>query len=184
MTPQGQPMQPPQGGQQQSWFSKNWKWLLGGALLLSLLCCGGSVLMMGVFGAAVAQDPEVQKAWQDGMKEVEKEAERQKNQGGGTRDDKPAVRVVEAGKMRVDCGQPGPGGVDCTLKRTGGDADLQGCWDLEITCQNGGMMSGHACGKLAGNEAEGTVNMPVDSFADQDKCDVPTNGAVKNLEVQ
>lgn len=183
MTPQGQPMQPP-AGQQQSWFSKNWKYLLGGVLVLTLLCCGGSMLATVLFGAAVAKDPEVQKAWNEGMKEMEREAERQKKEGsGGARDDKPVVRVVQAGKMRVDCGEPGPSGVDCTLKRTGGDSDMEGCWDLEITCANGGVMSGHACGKLAAAESEGTVNMPVDAFSNQEGCDAPKSGAVKNLEV-
>jgi hypothetical protein len=182
MTPQGQPMQPP-AGQQPSWFSKNWKWLLGGVLALALLCCGGSLLATVLFGAAVAQDPEVQKAWNEGVKEMEKEAGRQQREGGGARDDQPLVRVVETDQVRVDCGEPGPGGVDCTMKRTAGSKSAEVCWDLEITCQNGGVMSGHTCGKLATEEQEGVVNMAADTFSDQDACDVPANGQVKNLQV-
>lgn len=85
---------------------------------------------------------------------------------------------------RVDCGTPGPDGVDCDLKRTGGTAGLKACWNLEITCANGAVMTGKACGSLAGTEAAGKVNMPVAAFSNQEACDAPKSGAVKDLTVE
>lgn len=93
------------------------------------------------------------------------------------------VKVGAQPSARVDCGRPGPGGVDCTVKRTAGTAAVSACWDLEITCNNAGVMSAHACGKLAGDQATTVVNMPVAGFSNQKGCDVPKAGAVKNLEV-
>lgn len=177
MTPQGQvPQAAPQG-----WFQKNWKWLVVGVLVASMMCCGFGTLATVWLGAEVAKDPEVQKA----IDEAVKEAERQ--QKGGTRpadEDKPVVRAVEADKARVDCGQPGPGGVDCDIKRTGGEAALKACWDLDITCENGGVMTGHACGDLDAAAEKASVTMPVDAFENQEACDVPARGQVKNLELQ
>ncbi|MFT3709908.1 MAG: hypothetical protein QM817_19940 [Archangium sp.] len=89
------------------------------------------------------------------------------------------------GSARVDCGTPGPEGVDCVVKRTGAGGGLRPCWDLEITCQNGGVMVGSACGELPNdtNGEETTVNMPVSAFSNQEGCDAPKSGAVKNLIV-
>lgn len=95
----------------------------------------------------------------------------------------PVVRVGEQPSARVDCGTPSPEGVDCDVKRTAGSAALEACWDLEITCNNGGVMSGHACGELADGEAASVANMAVADFSNQDGCDAPKAGAVKNLKV-
>jgi len=84
---------------------------------------------------------------------------------------------------RVDCGTPGPHGVDCEIKRTGGDGAFQACWDLAIACQNGGEMTGAACHDMAAGERRGTQNMPVAGFSGQESCDVPAAGAVKQLKV-
>jgi len=84
---------------------------------------------------------------------------------------------------RVDCGTPGAHGVDCEVKRTGGDGAFQACWNLAITCQNGGEMIGAACHDMAAGENQGTQNMPVAGFSGQESCDVPTAGAVKQLKV-
>lgn len=85
---------------------------------------------------------------------------------------------------RVDCGTPGPGGVDCDVKRTGGTGGFKACWDLEITCQNQGVMVGHACGTAKAGQDALVVNMPVDSFSNQDGCDAPVQGDVRRLEVE
>jgi hypothetical protein len=87
------------------------------------------------------------------------------------------------GSARVDCGTPGPEGVDCVVKRTSGGGGLRPCWDLEITCQNGGVMTANACGELPGGSDEVTVNMPVSAFSNQEGCDAPKSGAVKGLIV-
>lgn len=94
-----------------------------------------------------------------------------------------ASMLDEPVAARVDCGTPGPAGVDCELQRTGGTSALQSCWDLEITCANGGVMVGHACGKLLSGAARSQVNMPVEGFSNQDACDAPKNGVVMNLQV-
>lgn len=91
--------------------------------------------------------------------------------------------VTEANAGRVDCGAPGPGGVDCQVKRTAGTGAFQACWDLVISCQNGGKMTGSACHAMAAGASEGTQNMPVASFSNQDSCDVPSSGAVENLKI-
>jgi hypothetical protein len=91
--------------------------------------------------------------------------------------------AIGNGSARVDCGVPGPEGVDCVVKRTEGAGGLRPCWDLEITCQNGGVMVGSACGELPASSDEVTVNMPVASFSNQDGCDAPKSGAVKGLVV-
>lgn len=95
----------------------------------------------------------------------------------------PIVRVTDLPSARVDCGEPGPGGVDCVLKRTDGAAALNACWDLDITCNNGGVMSGHGCGGLDANVPTATINIPAADFANQEGCDVPKQGAVKNLQI-
>jgi hypothetical protein len=85
---------------------------------------------------------------------------------------------------RVDCGTPGPGGVDCDVKRTKGAAGFTACWDLEITCQNQGVMSGHACGTAKAGQDALVVNMPVSGFSNQEGCDAPVQGNVVNLTVE
>lgn len=94
-----------------------------------------------------------------------------------------ACTVSELDKARVDCGTPGAHGVDCTIKRTAGIRAFEACWDLAITCQNGGAMRASACHAMAADGHEGTQNMPIASFAGQDSCDVPTSGQVEGLEI-
>ncbi len=90
----------------------------------------------------------------------------------------------EPDAARVDCGTPGPGGVDCDVKRTGGSTAFKACWDLEITCANQAKMVGQACATLAAAETTGTANMPVEGFSNQDACDAPAAGTVTNLVVE
>lgn len=87
------------------------------------------------------------------------------------------------GSARVDCGTPGPGGVDCEVVRTSGGGGLRPCWVLEITCQNGGLMRANACGTLGEGVDQVTVTMPASSFSNQSGCDAPKSGAVKELIV-
>lgn len=85
---------------------------------------------------------------------------------------------------RVDCGTPGPGGVDCDVKRTGGTGAFEACWELEITCANGGKMVGSGCGKVAAGASATKVNLPPGGFSNQEGCDVPKSGEVQRLTVQ
>lgn len=84
---------------------------------------------------------------------------------------------------RVDCGTPGPNGVDCQVQRTGGDGGFEACWNLVITCQNGGEMTGSACHGMAAGATEGSENMPVAGFSGQDSCDAPASGKVERLKI-
>ncbi len=93
------------------------------------------------------------------------------------------VRVVERNAARVDCGPPGPGGVDCQIQRTGGDTAFEVCWDLVITCQNDEEMRGSACHDVPKGAATATANMPVAGFSNQSGCDVPAAGRVDNLKI-
>lgn len=90
----------------------------------------------------------------------------------------------EDNAARVDCGTPGPGGVDCAVARTSGTGSLEACWDLEITCENKGVMTGHACGAINAGKNSAKVNMPVADFSNQEACDAPKSGAVVNLSVR
>lgn len=174
MTPQGQGVPP----QQQGFFQKNWKWLVALGVGLPMLCCMGGLFATMVLGYAVKDmDPEeLNRALnQQGVQQGA-------DQGADQADPDDAVANDEEG-TRVDCGEPGPSGVDCDIKRTGGSAKLESCWDLEITCENGGVMKGHACGTLAAGAKKAVKNMPVSSFENQDACDVPKSGQVTNLVV-
>ena len=91
--------------------------------------------------------------------------------------------VGEPASARVDCGAPGPNGVDCTIKRTAGEGGFEACWNLVITCSNGGRMTGSACQQVAAEEAEVVSTMPVESFSNQQSCDVPASGKVEALEL-
>lgn len=93
------------------------------------------------------------------------------------------VRTTERDAARVDCGTPGPHGVDCTIKRTAGSGNFEACWDLVIGCQNKGEMSGGACHKVSAAESEASETMPVASFSNQASCDVPISGRVERLKV-
>lgn len=44
-------------------------------------------------------------------------------------------------------------------------------------------MRGHACAAVGATEETLVANMPVAGFSNQDACDVPTAGAVKDLVV-
>lgn len=90
---------------------------------------------------------------------------------------------IERDAARVDCGTPGPHGVDCHVARTGGNGTFEACWDLVITCQNGSTMTGAACHTMAAGIGEGSQNMSVAGFSDQDRCDAPASGQVQRLKI-
>lgn len=94
--------------------------------------------------------------------------------------------TVDPGQVaaRVDCGTPGPHGVDCTISRTGGAAAFQACWDLVITCRNQAVMSGSACHDMPAGRELDTGNMPVAAFSGQDACDTPASGQVERLRLE
>lgn len=147
-------------------------WLAGGGCLLAVMCCG----LLGVLGLLTAsQLPPSPEFDAPPTREAD---ERPVREG-----DRPATReAVDA--ARVDCGTPGPEGVDCVVQRTGGTGPLEACWTLEITCANQGVMVGEACGTAAAGEERSVVNMPVSAFSNQDGCDAPKAGAVKGLTVK
>lgn len=181
MTPN--PAAPPPPQQQQSFLSKNWPWLVGGGCLL-LVCCG----FFGVMGAGfIAAKTEQERAQQEaqkareGVKRAEEDALNRAREGERGPSELPSKGGANA--ARVDCGTPGPEGVDCTIKRTGGTTALNACWDLEIECVNGGKMTGNGCGSLAAGEQTATANIPVEYFENQEACDAPKFGTVKNLVV-
>jgi hypothetical protein len=44
-------------------------------------------------------------------------------------------------------------------------------------------MTGSACHAMAAAASDGTENMPVAGFSNQDSCDVPASGKVEHLEI-
>lgn len=89
----------------------------------------------------------------------------------------------EPASARVDCGTPGPHGVDCRIQRTGGTGGFEACWTLVIGCGNGGGMSAATCHEVAAGIAGSSANMPVAGFSNQDTCDVPASGRVERLRI-
>jgi hypothetical protein len=49
---------------------------------------------------------------------------------------------------------------DCDVERTAGTGAFKACWDLHITCTNGGVMVGPSCAKVPAGETGVTVNLP------------------------
>jgi len=94
-----------------------------------------------------------------------------------------ACTVSDLDAARVDCGTPGPHGVDCQVRRTGGSGSFEACWDLVIACRNGGEMTGSACHGMVAGETEGSKNMAVAGFSNQNACDVPSAGSVERLKI-
>ena len=134
MTPQ--PNAPPS---QPSWFSKNCMWLAGGGCLLAVMCCG----LVGVVGWLTAsQLPPVPEIDAPQKREAERLPTREAD-GPPTREADEAPMRDTADAAQVDCGTPGPDGVDCDVQRTGGTGSLLACWTLEITCANQGVMVGN-----------------------------------------
>ena len=140
---------------QQGWFSQNWMWLAGGGCLVAVMCCG---LVAAVGGWLSLQQS-------------------------APGEDMPTNRGA-AEAARVDCGTPGPEGVDCDVQRTAGAGTFKACWTLAITCANKGVMEGEECGTVAAGEERTTVTMPVAGFSNQEGCDAPKAGVVKGLIVQ
>lgn len=176
MTPQGQAAPP----SQPSWFGRNWKWLVAVGVAVPMLCCGGSLALAMLVGEDVVQAIDEQPV--GSVRTEVRPIDKKPDDSAGERE------VVSADdqatdSVRVDCGTPGPGGVDCTLTRTAGSMNVESCWDLEITCANQAVMSGHACAKLAGAAQTGTANMGVGDFSNQGACDAPKAGKVVNLVV-
>src|SRR3546814_14575035 len=77
---------------------------------------------------------------------------------------------------RVDCGTPGPHGVDCQVQRTGGDGGFEACWDLAVSCPNGGEMTASACHEIAAGDSPGRDNMPVAGHASPARRRARENG--------
>jgi hypothetical protein len=89
----------------------------------------------------------------------------------------------ESAAARVDCGTPGPEGVECEIKRTAGTNAFQACWELAITCANQTTMVGSGCGEVAVGAKTGKVRMPVESFSNREACDAPKSGQVEKLTI-
>jgi hypothetical protein len=176
MRPQNPDNAAPAPQPQVSWFQKNWPWLLGLGCGIPSLCCVGGIVVSMVFGIA-AQDDLLKAVDQDLKSGKYKDAAN----APGQEDVDPVAATDDS--VRVDCGTPGPNGVSCDVKRTGGSNKVEACWDLVITCNNGGVMTGAGCAILDGDEQQTKQKMPVDAFDNQDGCDAPKSGAVQDLVV-
>ncbi len=141
--------------QEKSFFAKYGLWLAGCGCLAAA-CCIGSMMFGGAAVALAALD-------------------------GGFDD---AVKVTTIPSLRVDCGMPGKDGVPCDLKRTAGTAAMHACWDLDIKCDNGVVLTGHSCADVPAGVALQQALMSYDTFGDVKSCDTANGQTVKNLDVQ
>lgn len=141
--------------QEKGFFAKYGLWLAGGCGCLTL-CCIGSMMFGGAAAVMAGLD-------------------------GGFDD---AVKVVDTPSLRVDCGLPGKDGVPCDLKRTAGEGALHACWELDINCDNGVVLTGNACADVPAGVPATKAMMTYDTFGDVKACDTATNQKVKNLDVQ
>src|SRR3546814_14401485 len=69
---------------------------------------------------------------------------------------------------RVDCGAPGPHGVECQIQRTGGGGGFEQCRDTVVACENGGATTARVCHEMAAAARHRRQNMPVTGFSSQD----------------
>lgn len=90
---------------------------------------------------------------------------------------------THADAARVDCGKPGPHGVECSVQRTGATTAFDACWDLAITCQKGGERVSPTCQRMAVGEPVATATMSVARVAHRNSCGAPVTGKVQRVKV-
>ena len=76
-------------------------------------------------------------------------------------------------------------GVSCEVTRRSGKAPAQACWDMEFTCVNGRVVTGHACHEVpVGQESVSTKVIPWPAFTHASQCDQVSTMRIANVAVQ
>lgn len=78
-----------------------------------------------------------------------------------------------------------PAGVSCDVTRRSGTGAAQVCWDMEFTCANGRVVTGHACHAVpVGSESVTTEVIPWPAFTHASLCDRVSTMRIANVAVQ
>jgi hypothetical protein len=76
-------------------------------------------------------------------------------------------------------------GVSCEITRRSGTGAAQVCWDMEFTCANGRVVTGHACHAVpVGSESVTTEVIPWPAFTHASLCDRVSTMRIANVAVQ
>jgi hypothetical protein len=72
--------------------------------------------------------------------------------------------------VHVDCITTAAPAVECEVKQTKGKSEIEACWDISVTCANGGVVKApHWCQKVKdGGTAKTTI--PGDKLTGMDGC--------------
>ena len=76
-------------------------------------------------------------------------------------------------------------GVSCEVTRRSGRGAAQVCWDMEFTCANGRVMTGHACHTVpVGSEPATMEVIPWSALTHASLCDRVSTMRIANVAVQ
>ena len=76
-------------------------------------------------------------------------------------------------------------GVSCEVTRRSGTGAAQVCWDMEFTCANARVVTGHACHAVpVGSEPATTEVIPWSAFTHASLCDRVSTMRIANVAVQ
>jgi hypothetical protein len=91
------------------------------------------------------------------------------------------LAACESVSAHVDCKTTAAPSVECEVKQTEGKTEVEVCWDLTVTCNNGTKVTPpRTCGKVKDG---GTTNVtiPADRLPNVDKCDGGPKATLENL---
>jgi hypothetical protein len=92
-----------------------------------------------------------------------------------------ALAACENVSAHVDCKTTAAPSVECDVKQTEGKTEVEVCWDLTVTCQNGTKIRApRTCGKVKDGGTT-KVTIPADKLPNVDKCDGGPKAAMENL---
>lgn len=80
------------------------------------------------------------------------------------------VGCSEKVAVDVQCVTTAAPAVDCSVTQTQGKSEVEACWDFEVTCGNGALVTApRTCQKVKGG-GTAKVTIPGDKLSGVDKC--------------
>lgn len=86
-------------------------------------------------------------------------------------------------RAEVQCQSNGSGAIECSIRHTTGDDNVETCWDAVIQCRNGKSATAHACQSLAPSQMATKVLSEQD-FRGIGECDTPNGFTVANTKIE